>query len=272
MKRFLDFLKYNNVVPFIFLALLLGAGTALATNSQLRQSVFSPETLISSVAPEKTDTAKLLALNLKTLDLGLRIDTLTEDGASYYVSYSYRTWEVVEHAWQETRKTGKMDIPKALLGKRDLKTYLIEQISQVMDRELAYLGEAQAVARTTVVPKQSSKYASLVGSEVTKDDVLSARKDTASDVAVKKESKRAPGGVMTVETETQSGETVLSREEIEKIIVSAVAQFLAVETSMPSTANLPAPIEEEPLIFDEPATLPELPEEPAVEEESPRVP
>lgn len=269
MKSFFDFLKYNNSVPFIFFALLLGAGTALATSPQLRQSVFTPETVVQNTSPEKIDTSKLLDLNIKTFDLDFRIDTLTEDGLNYYVSYSYQTWGVVEYVWQEMRKIGKMDIPKALLGKRDLKTYLIEQIGQVMDREVAYLGEAQGAARMAITPKQSSKYASLVGSEVNKEDVLSLRKESASGTSVKKESKPTTSSI-TIETEAGSVETVLSKEEIEKIIVSAVATFLAIDTSMPSSVSPVLPEENTPL-SDELVPLPEVPAESA-EEELPLIP
>lgn len=271
MKKLLDFLKYNNAVPFLFFALLLGAGTALATSPQLRQSVFAPEGAVPNTVPEQTDTSKLLDLNIKTLDLDLRIDTLTEDGLNYYVSYSYQTWGVVDSAWQEMRKVGKMDIPKALLGKRDLKTYLIEQIGQVMDREVAYLGESQTIARETAVPKQSSKYASLVGSAVKKDDVLAVRKETAPALPVKKTSKPTASESTTVETEAGTIETTLSKEEIERIIVSAVAEFLAVDTSMPGTAN-PIPQVENTLLPDEITPLPDTPEESVSEVESPLVP
>ncbi len=271
MKKLLDFLKYNNTVPFIFLALLFGAGTVLATSPQVRQSVFSSTTSVPSATVEKIDASKLLDLDIKKLDLDLRIDTLTEDTLNYYAAYSYETWEVVDHTWQEARKVGKMDIPKALLGKRDLKTYLIEQIGQVMDREIAYLGEAQSVAREVTIPKQSSKYASLVGSEVKKEDVLSARKSTVSDTVSKKESKSDSAGAVIVETKTGSVETTLSKQEIEKIIVSAVAEFLAVDTSMPSTAN-PVLQEENPPIADEPLALPVVPDEPVIEEELPLIP
>lgn len=267
MKKLLDFLKYNNAVPFLLFILLLGAGTALATSPQLRQSVFAPEGTVPNTASEQTDTSKLLALNIQTLDLDLRIDSLAEDELKYYASYSYQTWGVVDYEWQEMRKVGKMDIPKALLGKRDLKTYLIEQIGQVMDREVAYLGEAQVIAREAVIPKQSSQYASLVGSAVKKDDVLALRKETTSDIPVKKESKSAPAELMTVETAAGSVETVLSKKEIEKIIVSAVAEFLAVDTSMPDMES-PVSQAENPVMLGEPAPLSGVPEEPASEAES----
>lgn len=272
MKKMLDFLKYNNAVPFLFFALLLGAGTALATSPQLRQSVFTPGGTIPSAAPAQTDTSKLLDLNIKELDLDLRIDTLTEDRVNYYVSYSYQTWAVVDFAWQEMRKVGKMDIPKALLGKRDLKTYLIEQIGQVMDREIAYLGEAQTIARAVVAPKQSSGYASLVGSTVKKDDVLAVRAETASEIPVKKESKLTDSESMAIEMGSGPAKTVLSKEEIEKIIVSAVAEFLAVDMSMPSIENNPVPQVENTFLPDEVTSLMDTPEEPALEAESPSVP
>lgn len=238
MKTFLDFLKYNNAAPFIFLALILGAGTALATSPKLRQSVFAPEALVvSATLPVKTDTSRLLKEDLKDFDLVLRIDALTEDTASYYVSYSYRTLEVVDNAWQEVRKKGKMEISRQLLGKRDLKIYLTEQIGQVIDREITYLGEAQRVSRATDIAKKSSKYASLVGQDMKKKDVAEA--STSGAASAKEDVQETKEGVTAVETETASAETLLSKEEIRDIIVAAVADFLAVDTSMPDTIEMP---------------------------------
>ncbi len=271
MKTFLEFLKYNNAVPFILFALILGAGTVLAASPTLRNRAFAPDTAPVSIAPVITDTSRLLEENMKTFDLALRIDALTEDARGYAVSYSYRTLAVVDDAWQEVRQSGKMDIPKALLGKRDLKTYLIEQIGQVMDREIAYLREAQAAVRPVTSPKPSAKYAALVGSEVTKNDVLSTRNDATADDSSKKEARPSRDTGMTVETAGGVVGTVLSKEEIEKIIVAAVAEFLAVDTSMPSLPSVVEPSaseEEQPPVSDELPPVSEIPEEPASEEES----
>ncbi len=266
MRKLLDFIKYNNAFPLIVSVVLLGTGAAFAASPELRQAVFVSADTKQSVSPKKTDTTTLTAKNLKTFDLALRIDAITEDTEAYHAAYSYQTLSVAEGKWQPARKTGKMDVPKKLLGKRDLGTYLSEQIGQVIDREVAYLREAQAAARGTAAPADSSRYAGLVGQPVKKPSAGATGTTAAADVATDDEPEKTTDDT-TTETNQPTG---LSDAEIRAIIVEAVAEFLAVDTSMPDPIVLPtdpvSPVTE----MEEGA--PEVSDETAVSAETETVP
>jgi hypothetical protein len=260
MRKFLDFIKYNNAFPIVLSVVILGTGAAFAASPELRQSVFAPSAEDSaSVTPKKTDAAKLLSTDIGDFDLALRIDAVTEDAASYHAAYSYTTLEISGGAWKEVRKNGKMDIPKALLGKRDLKSYLVEQIGQVIDREIAYLSEVQATIRTKSAPEKSKEYASLSGIEVDAETRKSAEKSGSS-------------GSMTDEPDPQEEEKeevapgiTLTKEELNDMIVKAVSDFLAIDMNMPEP--LPETVPAEAVVSDTEAA-PET-EEPAIEEVAP---
>lgn len=260
MKSLLDFIKYNNAFPIVLSVVILGTGAAFAASPELRQSVFAPSAGDSApVTPKKTDVAKLLSADIGDFDLALRIDAVTEDATSYHAAYSYTTLEISGGAWKEVRKNGKMDIPKALLGKRDLKAYLIEQIGQVIDREIAYLSEAQATIRTKVAPEKSREYASLSGTEVDAETRKSAEKIGSSGSMTDESDVRKEA-----EEETASGIT-LTKEEINDMIVKAVSDFLAIDTSMPESLQEAVPAETAATFTE---TAPEI-EEPAIEEVAP---
>lgn len=234
MKVILDFLKYNNAVPIILAVMILGTGAAFAANPELRGSVFPSATTGKPLPPKPTDTTTLEAKNLEDFDLDVRIDSITEDGATYFVSYSYTTLEVQGGAWKELRKGAKMEIPKALLGKRDLKTYLVEQIGQVIDRELAYLSEAQ-VTLVAGQAKNASKYAALVGEEIDERDRKEAERANVSGKGVNEPISESGEG-----NGIASGSLIgLSKEEINEMIVKAVSDFLAVDLSMPEPLVIP---------------------------------
>ena len=238
MRKILDFIKYNNAFPLIVSVVLLGTGAAFASSPELRQAVFAPADTGAPILPKKTDTKQLAAEDMKHFDLGLRIDAITEDAEAYHTAYSYQTLAVSGGAWQPVRKTGKMDIPKKLLGKRDLGTYLSEQIGQVIDREVAYLREAQASVRVAAAPTASSRYAGLVGQPVKKPAAGDAASVTETDSDTSSASDASSD--TTDDQETVSQPTGLSDAEIRAIIVEAVAECLAVDTSMPEPIVMPA--------------------------------
>ncbi len=229
MKPILDFLKYNNAALLIFIGVLLLAGSVLASSSTVRQNFLSSGQLKTpppSVKP--TDTSALITTDISKYDFAVRIDALTEDSQAYVVIYSYKTLEMAGGVWREVRKSGKMDIFKEVLGTRDFKAYLTEQIEQVINRENKYLADAQAaITNTKVATKESSQYALLVGQEVV----------PTSDVEQNPDQKRdSTSGDGDTETET-AVQNPLSEEEVRQMIVAAVAEFLAVDTSMPEFEN-----------------------------------
>ncbi len=260
MRKFLDFIKYNNAFPIVLSVVILGTGAAFAASPELRQSVFAPSAGDSGpVIPKKTDAAKLLSTDIGDFDLALRIDSVTEDTTSYHAAYSYTTLEISGGAWKEVRKNGKMDIPKALLGKRDLKSYLIEQIGQVIDREIAYLSEAQEMIRTKAAPEKSKEYASLSGTEVDAETRKSAEKGDSSGNITDEPDQRKE------KTEETAPGITLTKEEINEMIVKAVSDFLAIDMSMPGPLSETAPAE---AVVSDTETIPET-EEPAIEEVAP---
>lgn len=212
---------------------VLGAGAAFAASPELRQAVLSGETSVSSVptvaAPSKpADVSKLLAANLETYDISVRIDKISESSDAYLVDYSYNTYDIVSGAWQETRKQRRIEAFKAMLGKRTLAEYLSDQIGQVTHQELAYLGEVQAAAgkSDTATP---AKYAGLVGKDLKTgngkpsyagSDIISTAGDGSSGDTTEKQPATAVPGI--------------SDKELRDMIVKAVADFLAIDTSMPA--------------------------------------
>lgn len=234
MKYLFNFLKYNNAVPVILFVVLLGAGAAFAASPEFRQSVFPAAGVVSvPLAPKSVDASMLLGERLDNYDLALHIDSITEDAASYRVAYSYRTLEVVSEAWTEVRKAGNLNVPKKLLGNRDLGSYLSDQIGQVVDRELAYLREAQAAIREKSAPQEASEYASLVGKEIKGGKVSVAPGGSKDGFGGNSDQEAASAVVAAVHNDKTSTETLLSDKKIRDMIVQAVSDFLAVDTSMP---------------------------------------
>lgn len=246
MKSILNFFKYHNAVPLLSAVVVLGAGVTLAASPELRQSVFSPGSPEAPkiLPPEKTDTTNLLAINPGKYDFGLRIDAINEDPETYFVSYSYKTLEVVDGAWREVRKSEKLTIPKKLLGKRDLKEYLSDQIGQVVDRQIAYLTEVQSSVSGKAASKSAAKeYASLIGKGVdvkqavpSGDGKLTTSPSTSPDVTPSQNSAN------TNTNQTDISKEVYSKEEIHKMIVAAVADFLSVDMSMPDASTPPSEV------------------------------
>jgi hypothetical protein len=240
MYSFLNFIKYHNGFPILLVVLFLGAGGAFAATQISKQSsVFSTGTSVPTTPTEKIDTTKLLALDFKTYDAHLKITSVTQDSENYFVKYTYQTLAIVETGWETVPKTGTMTVAKKMLGTRDLGLYVAEQLGQIVDQQIAYLKEVQSTEKAkTSGSKQASggEYASLAGSQLdAKNKTFSGYKPV---VTTKGEAKtkgtQAPSADTTVvQTETQTAQTTLSKKEIEAMIVAAVAQFLAIDTSMP---------------------------------------
>lgn len=227
MKAILDFIKYNNAFPVILFVTLLGTGAAFAASPELRESVFLPEATPVE-APQKADATKLLSADVERYDAAFRIDALREDTRAYYITYSYQTFEVTGNVWQETRKTKQLEVTKDVLAKRDLKEYLSLQIQQVLAQEKEYLREAKRLASGATDQEDSSAYASLVGQNI---DLSSEPEEQQEDTPEEKERVVV---VKAEEADTSSPDFPVSKEELQKMIVAAVADFLTIDTSMPA--------------------------------------
>lgn len=245
MRSLLDFIKYNNAVPLILAVLLLGTGVVFAANPAVREALF-PTDAGPLTPPPAARTEVLLATDLEAFDMAFRVDAVVEAGQSYRIGYSYRTLEVAADAWQVVPKAKNMDIPKDLLGKRDLGLYAAEQIGQVMDREIAYLSEVQARARKPD-PRgaASGEYAGLVGKTLDAEDKRFEAYKPVVKEEKKEEGKKKGETETTITVELPSGSvpatSLLTKEEVRQIIVDAVANFLAIDTV--PVAPTPEPVE-----------------------------
>ena len=240
MRSIIDFIKYNNAFPVILAVVLLGTGAAFAASPKLREAVLSVDTAVMQPfsPPPIADTSVLSKENFSSYDISVRIDMLKETTDAFAVKYSYNTYDIVEGVWQETRKTRHMDVSKALLGKRKLTDYLSEQIGQVVQRELAYLDEVQRMASGENTKKQRiSKYAGLVGKELTIGDDMISETEEADD----KKSSSNVGDSMENSASVPAA-PVISDEKLREIIVQAVADFLAIDTTMPEAVETAEPV------------------------------
>lgn len=272
MKALLDFIKYNNAVPIALAVVILGAGVAFAASPELRRSVLPEEPVPSAaVSARPADVTLLLSLNLEKYDIAVRIDGLVETTDAYLVDYSYNTYDIVAGVWQEARKAKHLDIPKALLGKRSLTDYLSEQLGQVSAREIAYLGEVQGVAAGEADARKDSKYVSLVGKELKTGDGTPSY--TGTGVKEGTSASEASGSGVKSEKATSAAAPAISDAKLREMIVQAVSDFLAIDTSMPvptvpSEPTVVAPDTEDPVIEPAPAdTTADTPAETTPEEE-----
>ena len=242
MRPITEFIKYNNTVPLIVAVLLLGTGAVFASNPSVREALFPTDAGPMGPAPAP-DSQALVTADISDFDMAFRIDAVREKTDAYVIQYSYRTLEVVDRAWRTVSKAKVMDVPKALLGRRDLGLYAAEEIGEVMDREIAYLGEVQArLSAPSGAGDDAGRYERLSGKTLDPED----RKFDGYQPVVKQkeEEKPAPVTVISLPGTASPVQTVLSKEEVRQIIVDSIANFLAIETAKetaPSEAVLPEP-------------------------------
>lgn len=155
---FLNFLKYNNLVPITVAAVLLGAsGTYAAANPE---AVYSASQTVVSI-----DNTYLVHRDLSDYTPKVRILHVTEDEEHYFVAYIFSTIALVDHVWQDTDKEETFKVAKAALGPYgDLGLYVTAQLKQKIDRELALLRETQEIERQQISQKVvATAYSGLVG-------------------------------------------------------------------------------------------------------------
>lgn len=164
MKKFLNFIKYNNVVPVTLSLVLLGAGSALAASPEVRDAaaaaVLSQQSQVVSI-----DNTYIVNKDLTAYTPRVMIAAVTEDESNYYVAYSLQTIDLAESVWRDVTKQETMTISKADLGPyRDLGVYVTQQLKQIVDRNLSYLKEVQEGERRHVTQAVvATTYGGLIG-------------------------------------------------------------------------------------------------------------
>ncbi|MEK7505399.1 MAG: immunoglobulin-like domain-containing protein [Patescibacteria group bacterium] len=241
---FLNFLKYHNAVPITVSFLLLGAGGVFAATNP--EAVYSANQKVVSI-----DNTYIAIRDLKSFTPKVEITAVTEDADNYYINYRFTTIDLVNAVWQDAIKEKTMTVGKTLLGQYlDLGVYATEQFKQIIDREIAYLGEVQEIEKRNVTQKTvATTYGGLVGKLL--DDTTEVLPGYTPVV----EPKPVPVVVNDVLPEPPSPDLVAvapvlpqvsapapsspSREEVERLIEARVRELLAasVATSQNSSSS-----------------------------------
>ena len=158
MRTMLHFLTYNNAVPIALGVLFLGAGGLFAATNP-DSIYFSEETVIA------IDNTYLANKDLNSFTPQVRITEVTEDDVHYYVAYDFETIDLEDYVWRDVVKREVMKVSKEDLGPyRDLGLYVMGQLQQKVEREIAYLKEAQELERRQISNKTvATSYSGLVG-------------------------------------------------------------------------------------------------------------
>lgn len=245
MRSFLNFVKYNNTFPLLLVAVLLIGGAVFAANPEVRQALVAgtPAALVTDLTPLPAPNSTLLReTDISQFDFGFTINAVRQDEGAYSIDYFYRTLEVADNVWVPISHSKTLDVPKALLGQRDLGLYAADQIGQVMDRERAYLGEVQERLQSTDPATGGAKqYAGLVGKELTTageldgyEPVVKPPKVTATKKASNSNENNANSLTVELPGNGPVVQSLLSKVEIRDLIVQAVSDFLAIEAPAPA--------------------------------------
>jgi hypothetical protein len=229
---FLNFLKYNNIVPVAVAVVLLGAsGTYAAANPE---AVYSATQTVLA-----TDNTYLVGKDLAAYTPQVQILHVTEDEDYYFVAYIFSTIDVADSVWRDVEQEETLKVAKDALGPYgDLGLYVTVQLKQKIDRELARLRETQEIERKQVSSKVvATAYSGLVGAFL----------DTTTETL--------PGYTPVVEAPSIARATNTPPEREQP------------ELPRPVQPNQPEPTEEEPEEAEEPATT--TPQEPEGDTEAP---
>jgi hypothetical protein len=155
---FWRFLQYHNAVPIAFSILLLGAGGVFAATNP--EAIYSATQEVLSI-----DNTYIVNKNLDSYTPQVRITGVTEDEEHYFVAYDFTTIDLKDYVWQDVMKKEVMKVSKPDLGPfRDLGLYVMDQLKQKIDRELAYLKEVQALEKRSISQKMvATAYGGLIG-------------------------------------------------------------------------------------------------------------
>lgn len=160
LKRFLNFVQYNNALPIALSALFLSVSGAFAASPDVRDAVYSAQTAVRSV-----DNTYLASITPDTRDFKIRIVSVTEDADKYYVEYSYSTVDIKDYVWQEIPVSKTMTVSKKELLGGDLGIFVAKELSQLVDTQRGYLKEAKKIALREGVTQKvvTVEYSGLVG-------------------------------------------------------------------------------------------------------------
>jgi hypothetical protein len=138
-KKIIKFVKYHNAFVIMMVLAFVGIGGVFA-NEDIRDAVIGEEVVVEI---KGIDNSAILACDLEAFDAMMRIVDVTGDTENYFVEYAYYTLAIEDNAWQEITRQETLDVSKAALEGRELGLYLIEELGEIVESELAFLKEVQ---------------------------------------------------------------------------------------------------------------------------------
>ncbi len=139
LKKFINFIKYNNIAALVLVALLILGTSALAAEP-VRQALGQKITQTKGI-----DNTLLLSADLDKMNMDFRIEKIEQDDKFYYVTYTYLDLVKTKRAWEYQVREKVMKVSRKI--KKDLGNYLAQELSEVKYQRLKYLKQAQAKAR-----------------------------------------------------------------------------------------------------------------------------
>ncbi|MEA2097705.1 MAG: putative metal-binding motif-containing protein [Patescibacteria group bacterium] len=160
-KKITNFIKYHNSFIIIIAFVFVASFSALAASDDLRDEILGEEIVTKS----GIDNSRILNVDLENFDLEMEIFKIEEDDENYYLDYKYETYGIQENIWEIVPKQKKMKVSKKFLEGKDLGLYAIQELSEVIDSEIAYLKKVQEKENEKGESKitQETKYEGLRG-------------------------------------------------------------------------------------------------------------
>ncbi|MDO8552007.1 MAG: hypothetical protein Q7S01_00580 [bacterium] len=285
MKKIIHFIQYHNFFTIAVMVVFMGASVSFAASSDVRQSVLAQTEVARSV-----DNSYIVNTDFDSYDMGLKIQSVTEDADNYYVGYAYDNVTVVDYVWQPVSTAESMKVSKKELSGRDLGLYVAGQLGQIIDQQLAYLKEVQKKEKKNGATQKvlATEYSGLVGQFLSTEEKtfdgyapvvtepIAQQQEQVASVAESQDAQDADplntvaGQDSPTPAPATSSQTSLTREEVEKLISDRVAELLAqgnistqtpeetaTETATSATTEPTAPVETPAPAETAPAPAPE---------------
>jgi len=157
-QRILHFIKYNNAVVLIILAIFLLSTGVFAQTETGQAIIGQKQTRING-----TDNKLLLAVDLGAFNMDFKIEKIEQDDNYYYVTYTFVDLTEEDNAWQYLMKEKVRKVSRKF--KKDIGLYLAEELQEEYQARLKELTKEQAKAKTKGEQKRIAvtEFSGLIG-------------------------------------------------------------------------------------------------------------
>src|SRR3989339_632513 len=139
-KKFISFLKYNNLTVFIVLVVFLLTSGVFAQTEAGQEFIGAKE-----IRTEGVDNTLLLEADLEKMDMDYKIEKIESDDKYYYVTYTYLDLIKKDNAWQYGIQENVRKVSQK--AKVDLGKYLAQELREEYERRLSDLKKEQEKER-----------------------------------------------------------------------------------------------------------------------------